>query len=216
MRPTIYDVKVIPDRTIHNPSHTFVGRPAEFDRDEAIANAIRMFARHGFEGASTSDFVASMGIGHQSLYDAFGDKRRLFLEALRQDASVSLDQMSSALAECASALGGIENAVLVGMGDCGDLESGCLGVCSVAEFGRSDLEINAVNDAAGVAVSAAFAARVREGIAVGELNPHLNLEAAARMLLTLRSGFKIAVRGGASLDQARATASLALCGLAAS
>lgn len=186
-----------------------MARPSEFDRTEAIASAIRVFARHGFEAASTRDLLDGMGIGRQSLYGAFGDKRGLFLEALRQYTDASLAQMRRALARGA-AIDGIEAALLVGLGSSADIESGCLGVGSIAEFSRSDPDINALNDKASEAVVAAFAERVRDGIADKELDPGLDADAVGRMLLVLRSGLKIAARGGASEAQLRDTARLAL------
>lgn len=189
-----------------------MARPSEFDRDEAIASAIKVFARHGFEAASTTDLLEGMGIGRQSLYGAFGDKRGLFLEALRRYAASSLAQMREALA-AGSPAEGIEAALLVGLGSSNDLESGCLGVGSVVEFSRSDPEINALNDTASMAVVAAFAARVRDGIEAGELDAGLDPDAAGRMLLVLRSGLKVAARGGASDSELCDAARLALRGL---
>lgn len=191
-----------------------MARPSEFDRDEAIASAIRVFARHGFEAASTSDLLEGMGIGRQSLYGAFGDKRGLFIEALRRYAAGSLAQMREVLVN-GTAAEGIEAALLVGLGSSDDVESGCLGVGSVVEFSRSDPEINALNDAAGGAVVSAFAARVRDGIEAGELDAGLDPDAVGRLLLVLRSGLKVAARGGASDPELRDAARLALRGLTA-
>lgn len=190
-----------------------MARPSEFDRDEAIASAIRVFARHGYEAASTSDLLEGMGIGRQSLYGAFGDKRRLFLEALRRYSDGSLAQMSAALAGGGSPADAIEAALLVGLGSSDDLETGCLGVGSIVEFSRDDAEVNALNDAAAALVVAAFAERVRDGIEAGAFDPGLDPEAAGRMLLTLRSGLKVAARGGAGQGELRQAARLALRGL---
>jgi AcrR family transcriptional regulator len=190
-----------------------MARPAEFDREDVIASAIRVFARHGYEGASTNDLLGRMGIARQSLYGAFGDKRGLFLEALRRYLASSLAQMQAMLAGGVSAAADIEAALLVGLGSCDDLESGCLGVGSIAEFGRSDSEVNALNDDASRAVVAAFADRVRQGVEAGEMDAALDPEAAGRMLLMLRSGLKVAARGGASESEIRGAARLALRGL---
>lgn len=191
-----------------------MARPSEFDRDEAIASAIKVFARHGYEAASTSDLLEGMGIARQSLYGAFGDKRRLFLEALRRYAADSLAQMREAL-DSGSPAEGVEAALLVGLGSSADVETGCLGVGSIVEFSRSDPDVNAQNDAAGVAVVTAFADRVRDGMAAGQFDPGLDAEAAAKMLLALRSGLKVSARGGASDTDLREAAQLALRGLRA-
>ncbi len=41
------------------------------------------FWRYGYETASVADLTTAMGITAPSLYTAFGDKKRLFLEAMR-------------------------------------------------------------------------------------------------------------------------------------
>lgn len=41
------------------------------------------FWRHGYETTSITDLTTAMGISPPSLYAAFGDKQRLFLEAMR-------------------------------------------------------------------------------------------------------------------------------------
>jgi AcrR family transcriptional regulator len=58
------------------------GRPRAFDRDDALDRAMRLFWRRGYEATSVSDLTESMGITPPSLYAAFGDKKRLFLEAV--------------------------------------------------------------------------------------------------------------------------------------
>jgi AcrR family transcriptional regulator len=186
-----------------------MARPPEFDRNEAIARSIKVFARHGFEAASTGDLIEEMGIGRQSLYGAFGDKRGLFLEALRRYSEDSLHQMRDALAT-GTPVEAIEAALLVGLGTSRDIESGCLGVGSIIEFSREDEDINALNDKAGLAVVAAFAERVRGGIAAGVFDPGLDADEAGRMLLALRSGLKVAARGGATMAELRTTARFAM------
>lgn len=171
-----------------------MGRPAEFDRDHAVQAAIRVFARHGFSAASTTDLLDGMGIGRQSLYGAFGDKRGLFLEALERYSGLSLARMRAAMESEGSASASLEAALMIDLGCGADVESGCLGVGSIAEFGRSDADINALGDRAGTAVVALFADRVHAGMAAGQLRSDLDPNAVGRMLLSLKSGLKVAAR----------------------
>jgi len=58
------------------------GRPREFDRDAALATAMMLFWRQGFEGVSIAQLTAAIGIAPASLYSAFGSKAALYKEAL--------------------------------------------------------------------------------------------------------------------------------------
>ena len=55
-----------------------------FNRDEALEKAMQAFWAKGYEATSVQDLVDCMGINRGSLYDTFGDKHQLFLEALDQ------------------------------------------------------------------------------------------------------------------------------------
>src|SRR5918998_3452928 len=58
------------------------GRPREFEPDEALARAMEVFWRQGYEGTSLGKLTAAMGINRPSLYAAFGNKEALFRKAL--------------------------------------------------------------------------------------------------------------------------------------
>jgi len=58
------------------------GRPRSFDRDGAIATAMRLFWRHGYEGVSLAMLTEAIGIAPPSLYAAFGSKTGLYREVL--------------------------------------------------------------------------------------------------------------------------------------
>jgi len=61
-----------------------MGRPREFDTDHALDRAMRVFWAKGYEGTSVDDLLSAMGLARGSLYKAFGDKRSLYLAALRR------------------------------------------------------------------------------------------------------------------------------------
>ena len=71
------------DTSIATPRRK-TGRPLSFDRDAALEKAMLVFWRHGYETSSITDLTGAMGITAPSLYTAFGDKKQLFLEAVRR------------------------------------------------------------------------------------------------------------------------------------
>jgi len=64
-----------------------VGRPKNFNRDDALIRAIGVFWKQGYEGASMKLLTNAMGINSPSLYAEFGDKHGLYLEAINSYAT---------------------------------------------------------------------------------------------------------------------------------
>jgi TetR/AcrR family transcriptional regulator, transcriptional repressor for nem operon len=57
-------------------------RERQFSPDEVLAAAADTFAEHGFNGTSLALLTEATGLGKQSLYNSFGDKRALYLQAV--------------------------------------------------------------------------------------------------------------------------------------
>lgn len=59
-----------------------MARPKAFDEDTALEAAMACFWERGYQATSIRDLTEVMGIASPSLYNAFGDKRALFIRAL--------------------------------------------------------------------------------------------------------------------------------------
>lgn len=62
--------------------HASMGRPRAFDADQALDQAMDVFWRHGYEGATIAQLTEAMGINPPSLYACFGSKEGLLKAAL--------------------------------------------------------------------------------------------------------------------------------------
>lgn len=84
------------------------GRPAEFDRDTALQQALRLFWERGYEATSIADLTCALGIAAPSLYAAFGNKRELFGHVVTLYDGRYRGFMARALAEEPSLRAGME------------------------------------------------------------------------------------------------------------
>jgi TetR/AcrR family transcriptional regulator, transcriptional repressor for nem operon len=186
-------------------------RPREFDRDEALDRATRAFWAKGYASTSTEDLLAAMNIGRQSLYNAFGDKRKLYLEALQRYQRESNAGHLARLNGSASPLGGIE-ALLLGLisEDDGVRALGCMGVSSVCEFGAADPELAVLRSKAGPRLSRRLVERVREGQACGEVDPAIDAREASAFLQMTMQGIQLGARAGGDAKSLRALARFAI------
>ncbi|WP_049620956.1 TetR/AcrR family transcriptional regulator [Frateuria defendens] len=192
-----------------------MARPRNFDRDQVLDTAIHVFREHGFEGTSTEELVAAMGIGRQSLYGAFGDKRSLYLEALRRYSAHSVADLIGAGRGSGSPLQAIEAMLRYFTEHHARAETAaCLGVGAICEFGTADAQVRQITHESGLVLGRFLERTLGEAQALGEIDAALDIKASARFIATTLMGMKVAARGGASAGELRGIAELALRSLA--
>lgn len=57
-------------------------RPRAFHENHTLSRAMRVFWQQGYEGTSMRDLTSATGLNASSLYNAYGDKSRLFERVL--------------------------------------------------------------------------------------------------------------------------------------
>jgi AcrR family transcriptional regulator len=178
------------------------GRPREFDLDEALAAALRVFWRRGYEGASMAELTEAMGITKPSLYAAFGNKEALFRKALDLYEREKLDFMKTAL-EASTARGVAERllrgAVEMQTSSCDP--RGCLGVISSSACGAEAESIKAEVISRRASSECALVQRLERARAEGDLPDGVDAPGLTRYLMALLQG--IAVQGGAGATRAQ-------------
>jgi len=188
-----------------------MARTKEFDRDATLQRAIDVFSQHGYEGTSTQALLEVMGISRQSLYDTYGDKWHLYLEALQRYVGDSVGGHLLALEGGDGGLAAIE-AFLVRAVDVASAAAApaCLGVAAVCEFGRASPEVAALTESAGRLLTTALKRRLREASAqAGDAE----IDESADFLLATLTGIKLAARSGTPRDKLLGIARRALRGL---
>jgi AcrR family transcriptional regulator len=186
-------------------------RPREFDRNDALERAMKAFWAKGYRATSTDELLDAMEISRQSLYNAFGDKRRLYLEALdtyqRQTTTGHLKRLSNHSSPSEGVLD-----LLIGLiAEDDELRAmGCMGVGAVGEFGASDPELLALRAKVAPLLWSRLVDRIREGQACGEFDRNLDPAEAAVFIQVTMSGLQLGARGGAGVDDLRRIARFAV------
>ena len=118
-----------------------MGRPREFDIDEALDAAMAAFWARGYESTSMADLIEATGLQKGSLYKAFGDKHSLFLQSLDRYAQKIMSIQSTALAQGktpkASLQAWFDAAIDYAIGEEGQ-PRGCLAMNTLVELGPHD------------------------------------------------------------------------------
>jgi TetR/AcrR family transcriptional regulator, transcriptional repressor for nem operon len=191
-----------------------MARPKEFDRNAAVEQAMSVFWQKGYAATSTDDLLRAMKIGRQSMYDTFGDKWRLYVEALERYQDESIAANINRLKSTTSPLAGIE-ALVVGLiaSDRAAREKGCMGVGSICEFGHADVELAKLRTKSADLLHKALVERLRDAKAAGEIRETTDIQRAARFVETVMMGLQVAAKAGMSAQALRDTATFSITGL---
>jgi len=188
-----------------------MARHKEFDRDTALHAAIDVFSEHGYEGTSTDELLTAMKISRQSMYDTFGDKRSLYLEALKRYNADSVGKIVADLRRKGRPIEALEGALVTfASRPAAEARRGCLGVSAICEFGRTDAEVAALTDSAGHALHSAIETLLAEAGKAGELGGDIDTADAIHFLGAALSGMKVSARNGAPPETLRGIARMAI------
>ena len=168
----------------------------QFNTDEALGKAMSAFWARGYEATSIQDLVDCMGVNRGSLYATFGDKRSLFVHALRRYDAVHRKAWIAALVAAksprAAIMGAFEGAISAVL-DAGSRD-GCLLVNTALELSPHDREISEVVSQALSGMEGFFREMIEKGQASGEIPSAVAPVDTARALLGLFIGLRVLAR----------------------
>ena len=177
-----------------------IGRPTEFDRTEALEKAMELFWRNGYEATGLTELTTEMGIGRQSLYNTFGDKHTLFLEAVTHYSTRNSQPFLEILHAPGSAVGNIRKALeavvcmVAGKDSCG-----CLVTNSIVELAPHDPDVAKIVRSAVNRMEKEFRIALDRAVETDEIPADTDTRAAARFLNATLHG--LVVLGKASTSK---------------
>jgi len=165
----------------------------QFDEDALLEVALKAFWQNGFVATSMIDVAQATGVQRGSLYNAYGDKERLFLLAFDRYASRFLDFVRQALSkpDPAVALTALFKGAIANMTE-GAPSRGCLTTKTVIELPLAGKAIEArvkrlIED---------FTALIREGLSTPAARRKLGCDpdVAADLAVTFTRGLAVMER----------------------
>jgi len=168
-----------------------LARPREFTDEKVLDAAVACFWQRRFGATSVRDLTSKTGINGQSLYNAFGDKHAVFAQALERYAERSMRSTIRRLEKRLSPRNAIREllGLLVEKSVTDPDRRGCLIVNSALEVSAHDAELGKL-----IAFEAFLRQCLRRGQQSGEINQSITARDAARLLLGVVLGLRIAAR----------------------
>jgi len=188
------------------------GRPREFDMDQALDKAVRIFCERGYHATSVCDLTHAMQLASGSVYKAFKDKRSVFLAALDRYKTVRDAQLRAAVGIGATGRERLRLALAfyadASHGAAG--RQGCLVGGSAAELATFDQEVAQWVTAALARNEMVVGELIRQGQEDGSIPPHVDGAATARLMLCLIQGMRLVGKTGRSRDEMAALVDIAM------
>ena len=191
-------------------------RPKEFAENIVLKRAMDLFWRQGYEATSLQDLEQAMGMGRQSIYNAFGDKHRLFLTALDRYYHKLFSGLMSALERRDASLSEVRDFFrnTVNIYAAQKERRACLLVNATMELALRDASVAERIRVHQGRVESAFRHALRNAREKGELARRVDPDVAARSLTCTTLGLAVLAKGGASKQTLRDAAKLNMVALA--
>ena len=176
-----------------------MARIKEFDTNEVLDKAINLFWDKGYNACSMQDIVEGLGLSRSSIYETFGDKRQLFLEALKKYQRAGLDAMEkdvNAASNVKEVLMRMFESILPETQNC-SLKKGCFMVNSAIELAPHDPEIAAIVKNNQREVEDILCKAIEKGQQAGQVTTSLDARSIARFFYANFSGIRVTARSGA-------------------
>jgi TetR/AcrR family transcriptional repressor of nem operon len=189
-----------------------VGRPREFELDDAVRKAMGVFWDRGYHDASLPDLLEGMELSRGSFYKAFVDKRGVYLRALDLYIEDAIRKLGEILHANSSPKAAIREAFSRQVEESSGKEGlrGCFVVLSAVEMLPADEEVSARISRLFRRLQDLYAAAIIRAQALGEIDPGLDERTLARFLVCQIQGMRVLGKAGADRDATKAVVDFAL------
>lgn len=148
-----------------------MGRKLEFSREKALNTAMESFWAQGYDATSMRELASRLGLHLGSVYNALGDKEKVFEAALRLNIEEHVMPHMKALAEDRNPLMAIDRHLDKVVEECSKPEgsNGCFVINSLLEINRINESITEALHGYMAQVEQCFAACIRNARELGQI-----------------------------------------------
>ncbi|GEM_PF-2052033 len=185
-------------------------KPKQFNPEQTLATIADVFARSGYEGTSLGDLVKSTGLGRQSLYNTYGDKRAMLAKSLEsfESRTTAARTLSNAELPGLKRIEGFFFEILSYSRN--PKYSGCLITNLLLEKGATDSSVLEAASRRWHQARDALKKAIKAGKKDGSIRPDVDDELVSYALMNLLSGMRVTVRATRSLKQVSKVIQLSL------
>jgi len=175
------------------------GRPPSYDRNVALRAIRDVFWGRGFSAASLDDIGAGAGMNRPSLYGAFGDKREMYLEALRMFSAEMGAEVQKAIEAptLREALEAFYARVIQEYVSGKEGPRGCLFICTAATEATGDAAIRSALAEMLTDFDSIVAARIERAQVEGEPCAAADAQVLGRLATSVLHSLAVRARAGA-------------------
>lgn len=173
-----------------------MARPREFDEVTALEAAMECFWHRGYQATSVRDLADKMGISAPSLYNAYGDKHTLFVQALEHyldhSARALIKRLENSLPPKQAVHRFIDEIIERSVND--RERRGCFLINSALEVAPHDRELGALIADRLAEIEAFFYRSIKTAQAQGAVPRNRVAKDLARLLLGVLLGIRVLAR----------------------
>ncbi|MFI5346292.1 MAG: TetR/AcrR family transcriptional regulator [Elusimicrobiota bacterium] len=187
-----------------------MGRPRSFDADVVLDKAVETFRSKGYDGTSVEDIEKATGLRRASLYGAYGDKRSLYLAALRRYDATCAVRLLERLNGAKTGKAALELLFSIVAAEAAGDAGGCLMGNAASERAAHDGGVARCVADNRRRLEGGIAAAVLRGRADGSLRTKGDARVTARFLFAAVLGIRALARTGCSRGELSGVARSAL------
>lgn len=171
-------------------------RLKEFCVKKALESAMEAFREHGYEGTSLSQLTAKMGIQKASLYDTFGGKRQLFLQALIAYQACTTAFVQDLVATSESPRVTLKTFLMAASPCPNHPSQSCLSISAAVELGGQDPEVTMLMEQHRNELAGLLAGLISKGQSLGDFRMDFAPAEGANLVVTTFFGIHLAGKTG--------------------